>query len=295
MSISSLPHASRQQVDVMQKKAQEMMERDGVMEQAEPVQAITNLHPMLQHHEEPSMQIESEDPDLPGEVEEEYEEEVQEVVAAPQESSQQMNFRMIRERAERAERERDEAMKYAMSFNQPKPQTKQAEPEEDYSDIGLDDDGLAEGKHLKKVLKEMRELKKEMQTYKMQSTNDAVELKLKSHYPDLDQVITSENLQAVRAMNPDLADMINQTPDLYKRAKLAYDMVKQLGIYKDRSYSQDKAIAQKNAAKPRPLASVSPQQGDTPLSKANAFANGELSKDIKQQHYKEMLAAMKGR
>lgn len=294
MHISSLPHASRQQMDAMHKEAQKRMERDGFIEQEAPVEPIANLHPMLKNHEEPSMQIASEEPELPEEVEEEYEEEEQEVVSSPQESLQQMNFRMIRERAERAERERDEAMKYAMSFNQPKPQVK-PEPEEDYSDIGLDDDGLAEGKHLKKVLKEMRELKKEMQTYKNQSTQDAVELKLKSHYPDLDQVITNENLQALTAMNPDLADMISQTPDLYKRAKLAYDMVKQLGIYKDRSYSQDKAIAQKNAAKPRPLASVSPQQGDTPLSKANAFANGPLSRDIKDQHYKEMLAAIKGR
>jgi hypothetical protein len=49
----------------------------------------------------------------------------------------------------------------------------------------------------------------------------------------------------------------------------------------------DKLRAQKNAAKPKPLASVNPQQGDSPLSKANAFANG-LTDDLKKQLRKEM-------
>jgi hypothetical protein len=54
-------------------------------------------------------------------------------------------------------------------------------------------------------------------------------------------------------------------------------------------------IAHKNASKPKPLASVSPQQADSPLSKANAFANMPLSKEVKNQLHKEMIAAMKGR
>ncbi len=70
---------------------------------------------------------------------------------------------------DKAERERDEAMKYAMSMNHPKPQQKtyeQPEQEEDYlAGIGIDADSLAEGKHLKAVLKEVKDLKKELNHY----------------------------------------------------------------------------------------------------------------------------------
>jgi|SRR5580658_2184838 hypothetical protein len=294
----NLPHASQDQMATMHRIAEQKMKKDGFVLEETPVEPLEQKHPMLAHHEEPSMQSESETTDLP--ESEEYEDSVDEIVQeSPTETPQQMNFRMIKERAERAERERDEAMKYAMQFNQPKQQVAPAEPEDDYSDIGLDDDGLAEGKHLKKVLKEMRQLKKEMQEYKTKATNDTVEVKLKSQYPDFDKVITHDNLQALSSMNPDLADMISQTPDMYKRAKLAYDMVKQYGIYQDTpkavNYDVEKALAQKNAAKPRPLASVSPQQGDSPLSKANAFANGSLSKDMKEQFRREMIDATRGR
>ena len=290
MSVPS--HATQSQIEMMNRKAEELMARDGIKQEPVAVEPVEQQHPMLAHHEEPSQEVREEEV----EYADEQEEVEGEVLATPQETSQQMNFRLIKERAERAERERDEAMKYAMSFQKPQQQTKQPEPEEDYSDIGLDDDGLAEGKHLKKMLKEMREIKKELQSYKAKSIEDTVELKLKSQYPDLNKVLTHENLQQLTSINPELADMISQTPDMYKRAKLAYDMVRQYGIYKDTpSYDTEKAVAQKNAAKPRPLASVSPQQSDSPLSKANAFANAPLSKEIKDQLHREMIAAMRGR
>lgn len=304
MSLNQLPNVRKEEIDAMNRIAEERMKKDGLVMHEPIAEPLQNMHPMLQHHEEPDYYAadESHESEVQTNQDQDYEEEEQEVVQQPvaQESHQQMNFRMIRERAEAAERRADEAMKYAMSLQQQNTPKQQVQVvEDDYSDIGLDDDGLAEGKHLKKVLKEMRELKREMHEYKTRSTNDTVEVKLKSQYPDFDNVITKENLETLSSMNPDLADMISNTPDMYKRAKLAYDMVKQFGIYKSgppaKTYSAEKHIAQKNAAKPRPLTSVSPQQGDTPLSKANAFANGGLSEEMKAQYRREMAHYAKGR
>ena len=71
-------------------------------------------------------------------------------------------------------------------------------------------------------------------------------------------------------------------------------MVKQYGLDTPKpNYDAEKAIAQRNAAKPKPLASVSPQQGSSPMSQANAFANG-MTKDLKAQLLKEMRDAQKG-
>ena len=83
----------------------------------------------------------------------------------------------------------------------------------------------------------------------------------------------------------------NSSNDLYSTAVSAYTMIKNLGIApKGDDFMVQKAQAQKNAAKPKPLASVNPQQGESPLSKANAFANG-LTDDLKAQLLKEMYAA----
>ena len=64
-------------------------------------------------------------------------------------------------------------------------------------------------------------------------------------------------------------------------------MIKQMGVYKEDKFSQDRARAEVNAGKPRPLTSMSPQQGDGPLSKANAFDNG-LTDELKESLLKEM-------
>lgn len=293
----SLPHATQAQINAMQKEAEKKMKQDGIEIEPVEVQPMQQKHPMLADHEEYSMQIGNETPDLPesdenDDVEEEI---IQDVIT---ETPQQMNFRRMREELDQAKRERDEAMRFAMSSQKPQ-QQHQPEPEDDYSDIGLDDDGLAEGKHLKKVLKEMREIKKELHSYKQKSYEDTTQIKLNSQFPDYNQVMTQENLAILENTNPDLAELIMNTKDPFKSRKLAYDMVKQYGIYQEAkkaaSYDNEKAIAQKNAVKPKPLASVSPQQGDSPLSKANAFANGALSKEMKDQLNREMIQAMRGR
>lgn len=287
----SLPHATQSQINEMNRSAEEKMKKDGIYSEPVQVQPIENLHPILQHHEEPAEQDSYEQDGYQEDVEEQVEQPIKSVT---QETSQQMNFRMMRERLERAERERDEAMKYAISMNQPKQQV-QPSQEEDYSDLGVNADDLMEGKHGQKILKELRELKKELNSYKARTTEDTTRIKLTSQFTDYDRVMTQENLNALENANPELAEMISNTPDVYKRAKMAYEMVKKFGIYKDTSYDHDKTIAQKNSSKPRPLASVSPQQSDSPLSKANAFANMPLSKDVKDQLHREMIAAMKGR
>ena len=70
-------------------------------------------------------------------------------------------------------------------------------------------------------------------------------------------------------------------------------MLKKFGVYQETGISPEKELSQKNLAKPRPVASVSPQQGDSPLSRANAFANG-LTKEVKDQMWKDTQNARKG-
>lgn len=292
MDINSMPQVSSSQLKMMNKIAEEKF---GVI--PEEVVATAVMNPILQHHEEPVMQIEQHQEELVSPEEEYVEQEV--IEEDVKETPNQRNIRSLREKAERterAERERDEMMKRLYAYEQGVKPTveKPVETEEDYlAVLGIDADALAEGKHLKPLMKELRSLKNELNQYKKQTQQETIEVRLKTRFPDFDKVVSQSNLEMLRNANPELAEAILSTPDQFKQATLAYQMVKQYGIYQEDNFVQEKVVAQRNAAKPKPLASVSPQQGESPMSKANAFANG-LTTDLKAQLLREMNQYKKG-
>lgn len=208
---------------------------------------------------------------------------VEQPVQQQQKDDEERNFRALREAKVKAERERDDAIAY---INQMKSQQQPQQPEDD-EDIVLGADELAEGKHLTKVQKKIKKLENQLKEYQQQSSVVTVETRLRSQYPDFDSVVSSTNIQSLAQQYPEIAATIDSSSDLYSKAVSAYTMIKKLGIIPDTSYDEDKIKAKVNAAKPRPLTSVSPQQGDSPLSHANAFANG-LTPELQKQLRKEM-------
>lgn len=241
--------------------------------------------------EQPQAEVEQEQPDI-SEPMAEIQPEVEESPVVPQaskNSSPQESWKLLREKAERAEKRAAEwAEKSERLAAELEAARKQEAPEEDLG-FSIEEDALAEGKHLNKVNKKIQRLESQIKQYEQQVAVSTVETKLKHAYPDFDSVVSVENLSNLRAAYPELASAINSTTDLYSKAVSAYTMIKKLGIApQEDTFHQEKAIAQKNASKPKPLASISPQQGDSPLSRANAFANGTLTDDLKKQLWKEM-------
>jgi CO dehydrogenase/acetyl-CoA synthase epsilon subunit len=216
-------------------------------------------------------------------VEQPVEQPVQPVVETPGER----NFKALVEKNKRLERERDEAIRLAQEKQAAKVAEKVEELEEE---INIGNDEIAEGKHLKQVTKAINKLKEELRQYKQSSTAMSEEAQLKSQYPDIEKVVSKENLDALREQDPDFAAMLGTSTNFKAKVISAYKHIKHLGIHVEDTYQAEREMAQKNAAKPKPLASVSPQQGDSPLSKANAFANG-LTPDLKKQLLKEMQEA----
>ena len=244
------------------------------------------------------------EPDEVEEIEEDLQEvengEVEEVeVPKFKNKSQENNFKALRERAERAEREREELMKYVLESKKsqssaPVEKVAQERVEELDSDFDLsvDDDALIEGKHAKKLAAELKKVRQEMKQMRSQSSESMTEAKIKAQYPDFDSVVNNATVQQLNAEYPEIAATLRDTKDLYSKATAAYKIMKKFGIYRDTTYDQDKAVAIKNSAKPRTVTSLNPQQGDSPLSKANAFANG-MSKDLQAQLLREMTNARK--
>lgn len=175
------------------------------------------------------------------------------------ESKQQLNFRRLREEKERLEQEKYDLMQQL--------QAKQ-------HSIPVDDpDDIADKKYVTQHIKQVQE--------------ELALLRLKSQFPDFENVVNAENIREFKAQDPDMAELIHQSKDDYKKAIAVYKQIKRLGIGKSTAYDQDHQRVQVNASKPKPLASVSPQQGDSPLSKANAFANG-LTDELRHKLWKEM-------
>jgi hypothetical protein len=205
--------------------------------------------------------------------------------------NREQNFAAIRKAAEQAARERDEALRRIQELENRQYVAPKVESQDE--DFSIKDDELVEGKHLAKYVKKIKQLEEQQKNYIKQTTESTAEMRLKTQFPDFDKVMTLENVQALSMAYPELAKTINASNDLYDKASSAYTLIKKFGIYDENPYEADKARAIANSTKPRPLASVSPQQGDSPMQRANAFANG-LTPELKEQLRKEMEEARRG-
>lgn len=212
------------------------------------------------------------------------------VQAAPpeleEESDKARNMRFLRESKNRAERERDDAYRRLEDMERSR------KPVQDPEDPEPSPDDLVEWKHVSKKIKNLESQIKNQQQHAYES---ATEVRLRTQFQDFDKVVNNENIEILRSTHPEIAETLSESTNVYNKFASAYKIIKNLGIGESKSdpYEADRARAQRNAAKPKPLASVSPQQGDSPLSNANAFANG-LTDELRKQLFKEMTEIRKG-
>ena len=115
--------------------------------------------------------------------------------------------------------------------------------------------------------------------------------RLYSKYPDLDEVLSSENIEMLNKEDPEIAAVISSLPkNSTQQVTMAYKYIKKLvptkNIEKTPDFS-DKKRALENLSKPRSVQSVAKT---SPIGMANAF---ETSDEAKKQAYKEMMDAIK--
>lgn len=236
-------------------------------------------------------------------VQPEQQEELPQVQAASVEAKDKdYNFKAIREAKEKAERERDELVKYFMELQKqqvsqqvaPKSSAKSdtSVPAQEQDDFNIDEDSLLDGRYGKKFYNEIKSLKEELRTYKQQSVQQSTEVRIKQQFPDFDQVVSNENISRLKQEFPEIAQTLHDTKDLYSKAVSAYGIIKKFGLYQDPVQVRQQEQVLSNTSKPRPVASLSPQEGESPLQKANIFAQG-LTPALKEQLRKEMYEAAK--
>jgi hypothetical protein len=216
-------------------------------------------------------------------------------VHTPQDNSPQESWRYLREERERLERRLDQERKEKEELIRYMQQNQQAQqqpvPEEEEYQAPADE--YLEGKHLNKSQQQMklridRESKarqeSERRMYEMM-----VQQQLMMDLPDYRQVFTAENLDKLEKMNPDLAKSLIANPDPLSKRKATYDAIKALvipGKAKEMEVRDLKAQSEKvakNFNKPVPTSATM----SSPLSKANAFADGNLTEERKTELFED--------
>lgn len=222
-------------------------------------------------------------------------EEGQSQMGSVSETPAERQWKSVREKARRydqLEREHREAQRKLAEYESLRA------PQVEEEDFSISPDEIAEGKHLNKVVnkfeKRIKQLESALDGYQKQSVTMSAEARLKAEYPDINKVVNADTIASLSEQYPELASTINSSSDFYNKAVSAYTLIKKLGIYTEDNYAYDRAKAVQNSSKPRSLNSITPQQGESPLARANAFTN-DLTPESKQQYWKEMQAAMKAR
>lgn len=196
----------------------------------------------------------------------------------------QESFQEIRNKADKLQRERDEALltlrrieEYALQQQQ---QAKQPDPEPQPE---YDDDDFIEGKQFKN---EINYLKRELNQFKQQAQSSSIEMQLRQKYVDFDKVMTYENIAKLRELKPEIAQALHQSPDLYNKAASTYTILKEMGIHQDNTYAPERERAQQNFSKPQ--ASSALKKTESALSHASEFSGSRLDENRKKEIWATM-------
>ncbi len=206
----------------------------------------------------------------------------------------QESFKELRQRAEQAERERNEAIGFIRQLEQMAYQQQQQVPQQPVQQeqpASYEDDDIIEGRHLKaefsSIKKELQEHRKQVEESRRMAESNAIENKLRSKYSDFDSIVTYDNIAKLRELKPEVAASLHQTQDLYSKAAATYTILKDLGIARSSTpYAEDQQRAQVNLSKPKSAAALS---AASPLSHASSFSSGDLTDDRKRQIYEQMV------
>lgn len=179
----------------------------------------------------------------------------------------------------------------------PAPKQQQEEPEEveefDDSDLRANPDDIATKKDIQKyharlsrTEKRQRDQIKRMQQQQQQINKDAIEARLRATYPDMERVITNDNIKAIAARSPSMYNIITSYANDYEKAVAAYEYIKSSGIYKEAvQQQQNQSKILKNLNQPKPTAAINREN----RSSYNAGPSGRTSEEQRRaSHWAEM-------
>lgn len=261
-----------------------------------------DVHPSLQAELEPEPEkpefipaeqqlSQSEEPEQPEEVE-------QPVV---QETAKDRDWRAVRAQAERAKQLEREAEALARERDFYREQASKAQPkvereEEDY----MTDSERRLAREMADLKAQIAQQQKETQKAQQQAALSRAEQRLAQDYPDIKEVVSDENVEQLKLLYPHLYNSAVASSDIYTVGSAAYEFIMAKGIHKKPTSVINKLTANqaaaRNQAKPKSVSTISPQSGDTPVSRASNFMGNSISsEDERKALYAEMVNASRNK
>ena len=204
-----------------------------------------------------------------------------------QDNEREKNLRVLRERAEKAERRAQDLEEFYKS--QMASSTKQ-KIEIEPDDSSFDDDVYVEGKHLKKstaaLKRQIEETKKEFNAYKEQADKNLAEQRIRAEYPDFYDVVNEQTLQKLQDNFPEEFESIMGNKDVYKRYKMTRNIISRYGL--GENFNDTENRIQANSMKPRSASSVPAQTASTPLTNVSDYERRVLTPERKAQIVAQM-------
>ena len=199
-------------------------------------------------------------------------EQVETQVQQAQEDTNAQNLRALRNSKEELEKKNRELLRRLKEIEDQK-----AQPQQQY-----DPEDLVQRSY---VDQRYQQLEKQVQ-----------HASLLTQYPDFNKVVNDATINALQEKNPYLAAAIGQSGDYFTKASAAYEAIKNLGIYVEDKYVQDRERAQINAQKPHSMQSIAPSsKPGSPLSTINSpVFDRRLTPQQKDELWKEINALRSG-
>lgn len=209
------------------------------------------------------------------------------------------SFKMMREQLDRERREKEEYIKrlseleYETRLRQ---QTVNKEDDDIQVEIPSEYDTV-EAKHVKQLNRkqDIQWKKAEEHRQKIESTIERLdaENRILREVPNYYDIVTAENVEKLEKEMPVLANTIAKSKSQYELKKATAEAIQKF-IMQDKSLKSKEAELKnadekinKNLDKPLPSTGGSGPSSSSPLSKANAFAQGGLTQEEKDFYWKE--------
>lgn len=216
---------------------------------------------------------------------------LQEVEAPQKETIRESNLRILRERAEAAERKMAD-MEQLFQTRQKTYQEPQQQYVNEEQEFEVADGDLIEGKDLKRILQaERKRNEQQIQQLKYKSVNDEAERKMVRNYSDANEILSDENIKNFKAIYPEEFASAQANPDAYSGMKTAYTLIKNLGIADKPSTRDVDRRLEQNKLLPRSAAATPSSTSDTPLSRVGDFERRVLTDDMKEKMRQNLAQA----
>lgn len=219
-----------------------------------------------------------------------------EAIQQRSESSKEQNHRILRERAESAER-RLKDLEQQMRSSRQEPAQKQRYEIVEEDEFDIDDDSYVEGKQVKKLLKKMdQKLRQTTQQFEQLNQANAVkyaETNLKSQFEDFDSVVTEENLRKLSKSKGPVFRSIMANPDLYDRGYSAYEAIRAAGITSSDEEPEVKSEAKRRV--PGSAGSAPSQTAETPMMRMGDYDRRVLTPERKNEIMRQVNQAKMNR